>query len=60
MTPLQSTYATEVFKYENRAKALALQGLLGTVTGCITQFGLPPMLAAMGYKSELLVGLFAS
>ena len=52
MTPLQRVYATEVFKFENRAKAIALQGLLGTVTGCITQFGLPPMLEHLGYKSQ--------
>ncbi|ORY30407.1 general substrate transporter [Naematelia encephala] len=53
-TPLQALYPAEVLSFENRAKGLALQGWVTNAVSCINTFGLPPALAAIGWKTYLI------
>ena len=52
-TPLQAIYPAEVLAYENRAKGLALQGIVTNTVSLINTFGLPSALKALDWKSRL-------
>jgi len=51
-TPIQALYPAEVLSYENRAKGLALQGIVTNSVSLINTFGLPSALAALTWKSQ--------
>ncbi len=51
-TPLQALYPAEVLSFENRAKGLALQGIVTNSVSLINTFGLPSALQALSWKSE--------
>jgi len=51
-TPLQALYPAEVLSFENRAKGLALQGIVTNSVSLINTFGLPSALQALEWKSE--------
>ena len=53
-TPLQALYPAEVLSFENRAKGLALQGLVTSAVSCINTFGLPSALAALPWQTYLI------
>lgn len=55
-TPLQALYPAEVLAYENRAKGLALQGIVTNSVSLINTFGLPVALPAIGWKTYLIFG----
>ncbi len=54
-TPIQALYPAEVLAYENRAKGLALQGIVTNSVSLINTFGLPPALVALGWKSKCIL-----
>jgi hypothetical protein len=57
-TPLQGLYPSEIFRFETRARGLALQGLATQAVSCINTFGLPPALAVLTWKTYLIFACF--
>ena len=51
-TPLQALYPAECISFENRAKGVALQTLLGGALALINTFAMPIALDAITYRSE--------
>jgi hypothetical protein len=58
ITPLQGLDPAEVFSYENRAKGLAMQGLLTNGVSCINTFALPTALLKLGWKTYIIFAIF--
>ena len=53
-TPLQAVYPAEVISFENRAKGIALQTLLGGALNLINTFAMPIALAAITYRTYII------
>ena len=55
VTPLQVLYTVEVLPFETRAKGIAFGGLAVNIAGLVNQFAWPISLAAIGWKTYIVL-----
>jgi MFS family permease len=58
VTPLQVLYTVEVLPFETRAKGDAFGGLAVNIAGLVNQFAWPISLAAIGWKTYIILVLW--